>query len=126
MRQRLGIAQALIGEPRLLLFDEPTSGLDPSSRIDVFNMIDTLRGNGATVLVSTHALAEVETRVDRVAVMHRGSLLAAGTLEELREGAVPHVGLRLRIRDCEPAQMLARLPPGSRCGERSEEEHTSE
>lgn len=117
MRQRLGIAQALIGKPRLLLFDEPTSGLDPSSRIDVFNMIDTLRGNGATVLVSTHALAEVETRVDRVAVMHRGSLLAAGTLEELREGAVPHVGLRLRIRDCEPAQMLARLPPGSRCGE---------
>jgi Cu-processing system ATP-binding protein len=117
MRQRLGIAQALIGEPKLLLFDEPTSGLDPSSRIDVYNMIDMLRGSGATVLVSTHALAEVETRVDRVAVMHRGSLLAAGTLEELREGVVPDVGLRLRVRDCEPAQLLARLPAGSQCGD---------
>src|SRR5690606_8900376 len=97
MRQRLGIAQALIGEPRLLLFDEPTSGLDPASRIDVFNTIDMLRGSGATVLVSTHALAEVENRVDRVAVMHRGSLLAAGTLEQLREGVVPDAGLRLRV-----------------------------
>lgn len=120
MRQRLGIAQALIGEPRLLLFDEPTSGLDPSSRVDVFNLIDRLRGNGATVLVSTHALAEVESRVDRVAVMHRGSLLAAGTLEELRAGVVPEIGLRLRLRGGEPAQLLAKLPPGTRCDARGE------
>src|SRR3546814_16960283 len=96
MRQRLGIAQALIGEPRLLLFDEPTSGLDPSSRVDVFNLIDRLRGNGATVLVSTHALAEVESRVDRVAVMHRGSLLAPGPRDALRAGGVPESGLRPR------------------------------
>ena len=121
MRQRLGIAQALIGEPRLLLFDEPTSGLDPASRIDVFNTIDMLRGSGATVLVSTHALAEVENRVDRVAVMHRGSLLAAGTLHELRKGAVPDVGLRLRVRDCGTDQMLAKLPPGIVCTERAED-----
>ena len=114
MRQRLGIAQALIGEPRLLLFDEPTSGLDPASRIDVFNTIDMLRGSGATVLVCTHALAEVEQRVDRVAVMHRGHLLAAGTLDELREGVVPDVGLRLRVRNCDSARLLARLPPGTR------------
>ncbi len=117
MRQRLGIAQALIGEPRLLLFDEPTSGLDPASRVDVFNTIDMLRGSGATVLVCTHALAEVENRVDRVAVMHRGQLLAAGTLDQLREGAVPDVRLRLRMRDGgrDPAQLLAGLPAGSRC-----------
>ncbi|WP_298581309.1 ABC transporter ATP-binding protein [uncultured Luteimonas sp.] len=115
MRQRLGIAQALIGEPKLLLFDEPTSGLDPASRLDVFNTIDMLRGSGATVLVCTHALAEVEHRVDRVAVMHRGTLLAAGTLAELRAGVVPDAGLRLRVRDCETTQLLAALPPGSRC-----------
>ena len=121
MRQRLGIAQALIGEPRLLLFDEPTSGLDPASRIDVFNTIDMLRGSGATVLVCTHALAEVENRVDRVAVMHRGRLLAAGTLGELREGVVPDVGLRLRVRDCDTAQLLAKLPPGTRCTARSDD-----
>src|SRR5690606_34707860 len=120
MRQRLGIAQALIGEPRLLLFDEPTSGLDPASRIDVFNTIDMLRGSGATVLVCTHALAEVENRVDRVAVMHRGRLLAAGSLEQLREGAVPDVGLRLRVRDGDTAQVLAGLPAGSRCAARAD------
>lgn len=116
MRQRLGIAQALIGEPRLLLFDEPTSGLDPASRVDVFNTIDMLRGSGATVLVCTHALAEVENRVDRVAVMHRGRLLAAGTLDELREGA-PEARFRLRLREGRPdtARLLAALPAGSRC-----------
>lgn len=121
MRQRLGIAQALIGEPRLLLFDEPTSGLDPASRVDVFNTIDMLRGSGATVLVCTHALAEVENRVDRVAVMHRGQLLAAGTLDQLREGAVPDVRFRLRMREGsrEPAQLLAGLPAGSRCTSRT-------
>ena len=59
MRQRLGIAQALIGEPRLLLFDEPTSGLDPASREQVYATIERLRAEGATVLISTHALAEV-------------------------------------------------------------------
>lgn len=120
MRQRLGIAQALIGEPRLLLFDEPTSGLDPASRIDVFNTIDMLRGSGATVLVCTHALAEVENRVDRVAVMHRGSLLAAGSLDELREGTAPDVWLRLRVRDADAARLLARLPAGSQCAERTD------
>lgn len=123
MRQRLGIAQALIGEPRLLLFDEPTSGLDPASRVDVFNTIDMLRGSGATVLVCTHALAEVENRVDRVAVMHRGNLLAAGTLDELREGAVPDARLRLRVRDgsTDTAQLLERLPPGSQCTARTDD-----
>ena len=121
MRQRLGIAQALIGEPRLLLFDEPTSGLDPASRVDVFNTIDMLRGSGATVLVCTHALAEVENRVDRVAVMHRGNLLAAGTLDDLREGTVPDARLRLRVRDGsdDATQLLARLPAGSRLAART-------
>lgn len=120
MRQRLGIAQALIGEPRLLLFDEPTSGLDPASRVDVYDMIDTLRGSGATVLVSTHALAEMENRVDRVAIMHRGRLLAAGTLAQLREGVEAEVRVRLRVRPCGTGRVLERLPAEARCIAREE------
>ena len=112
MRQRLGIAQALIGQPRLLLFDEPTSGLDPASRAEVFGLIDTLRGSGATVLVSTHALAEMGSRVDRVAVMHRGRLLAAGTLAQLRAGVEAPVRIGLRVRPCGTGQVLARLGVG--------------
>jgi Cu-processing system ATP-binding protein len=120
MRQRLGLAQALIGEPRLLLFDEPTSGLDPASRHDVYEMIDTLRGSGATVLISTHALSEVERRADRAAIMHRGRLIAAGTLAQLRHGVEAAVRMRLRVRPCSTAQVLAALPAGVRCVERSE------
>lgn len=119
MRQRLGIAQALIGEPKLLLFDEPTSGLDPASRVEVFNMIDTLRVSGATVLVSTHALAEVENRVDRVAVMNRGRLLAAGTLAELRKSVEADVRLRLRVRPCTTHDVIDRLPADARCVDRT-------
>jgi Cu-processing system ATP-binding protein len=118
MRQRLGIAQALIGEPRLLLFDEPTSGLDPASRRDVYEMIDTLRGSGATVLVSTHALSEVENRVDRAAIMHRGRLLAAGTLAELRVGVDADVRIKLRVQPCTTGTVLAAMPAGVRCAER--------
>jgi Cu-processing system ATP-binding protein len=120
MRQRLGIAQALIGAPRLMLFDEPTSGLDPASRSDVYRMIDTLRGSGATVLISTHALAEVEDRVDRAAIMHRGRLLAAGTLAELRQGVEADVRIHLRVRRGAAEQVLATLPAGVRCAGRSD------
>jgi Cu-processing system ATP-binding protein len=120
MRQRLGLAQTLIGNPRLLLLDEPTSGLDPASRAEVYDMIDRFRADGATVLISTHALAEVGERVDRVAIMHRGGLLAAGTLAELRRGASAEVRLRLRVRPCSTGGVLARLPAGVRCLGRDE------
>jgi Cu-processing system ATP-binding protein len=120
MRQRLGIAQALIGEPRLLVFDEPTSGLDPASRADVYRMIGTLRGAGVTILVSTHALDEVEDRIDRAAIMHRGKLLAAGALDELRHGVAAELRMRLRLQPCTTGRLLAVLPPEARCIERSE------
>lgn len=121
MRQRLGIAQALIGEPRLLLLDEPTSGLDPASRADVFALIDRLRQSGATVLVSTHALAEIEHHVDRIAIMHRGALVAAGTLDDLRRGAQAEVTLRLRVQRCHTGQVLEQLPAEVRCTRRDDE-----
>ncbi len=120
MRQRLGIAQALIGAPRLLLFDEPTSGLDPASRSDVYRTIDALRAGGATVLVSTHALAEVQDRVDRVAIVHRGRLLTAGTLPELRRRAAAEARIRLRVQVGAGERVLALLPAAAHCIERSE------
>lgn len=115
MRQRLGMAQALIGAPRLLLFDEPTSGLDPASRAEVYASIDRLRGDGATVLVSTHALAEIERHVDRVAIMHRGRLLAAGALDELQRASALPLRLRLRLRPGAAARVGTALPRGVSC-----------
>lgn len=124
MRQRLGIAQALIGEPRLLLFDEPTSGLDPDSRREVYEMIDRLREGGATVLISTHALSEIEPHVERIAIMHRGRLLAAGTLAALRSRAAADARLRVRMQPCSTGQLLEMLPQSVRCTRRSDTELT--
>jgi Cu-processing system ATP-binding protein len=84
MRQRLGLAQALLGDPRVLLLDEPTTGLDPALRQSFYEIIHDLRCDGATVLLSSHALAELEGQVDRVVVMNRGQKVADGGIAELR------------------------------------------
>jgi Cu-processing system ATP-binding protein len=118
MRQRLGLAQTLIGDPRLLLLDEPTSGLDPASRAEVFDMIDALRADGATILVSTHALAEVGERVDKVAVLHKGALLHAGSLADLRREIGAETRMRLRVQPCTTGMVLKDLPDGVRCASR--------
>lgn len=109
MRQRLGLAQALIGDPELLLLDEPTSGLDPASRADFYGMVDELRRDGATTLISTHALAEIEAHADRIAVMHRGRLVALGTMDVLRHAAALPVRIRFTVRPCSTGLVLARL-----------------
>jgi Cu-processing system ATP-binding protein len=118
MRQRLGLAQTLIGDPRLLLLDEPTSGLDPASRAEVFDMIDALRADGATILVSTHALAEVGERVDKVAVLHKGALLHAGSLADLRRETGAETRMRLRVQTCTTGTVLQSLPSSVRCASR--------
>lgn len=84
MRQRLGLAQALLGRPRVLLLDEPTSGLDPALRLTFYEILQELRDDGATVLISSHALHELEDRAEHVLIMNRGLLVAQGTLAELR------------------------------------------
>jgi Cu-processing system ATP-binding protein len=94
MRQRLGLAQALIGRPRLLLLDEPTNGLDPVSRVELFAILSELRAGGTTVIVSSHALTELEARTDLVAILRRGRLVAWGDLPALRATA----GLPIRVR----------------------------
>ncbi len=89
MQQRLGIAQALIGAPRLLLLDEPTSALDPSGRHTVRALLERLRERGVTVLLNSHLLSEVELVCDRVAIINGGAVVSAGTPAELsRPGGV--------------------------------------
>jgi ABC-2 type transport system ATP-binding protein len=83
MQQRLGIAQALVGGPRLLLLDEPTSALDPVGRRIVRGLLEELRGRGVAVLLNSHLLSEVELVCDRVAIIARGRLVKAGTPDEL-------------------------------------------
>jgi ABC-2 type transport system ATP-binding protein len=89
MQQRLGIAQALVGQPPLLLLDEPTSALDPAGRRTVRGLLEELRRRGVAVLLNTHLLSEVERVCDRVAIIDRGVLVAAGRPDELsRPGGV--------------------------------------
>jgi ABC-2 type transport system ATP-binding protein len=83
MQQRLGIAQAMIGSPSLLLLDEPTSALDPAGRRTVRVLLEELRSRGVAVLLNSHLLSEVELVCDRVAIIARGEVVAAGTPGEL-------------------------------------------
>jgi ABC-2 type transport system ATP-binding protein len=83
MQQRLGIAQAMIGRPRLLLLDEPTSALDPAGRRSVRELLETLRSRGVAVLLNSHLLSEVELVCDRVVIIARGAVVAAGSPAEL-------------------------------------------
>ncbi|MGO8764814.1 MAG: ABC transporter ATP-binding protein [Limisphaerales bacterium] len=83
MQQRVGLAQALINNPDLLILDEPTSGLDPLGRMKVREIIQRLKNEGKTVFFSSHELGEVETVCDRVAIIHQGELKAVGTVHEI-------------------------------------------
>ena len=94
MRQRLALAQALLGEPRVLLFDEPTTGLDPASRLMFYDIVHELRASGATILLSTHALSELAGHADRIVVMKAGRKIADGAMSALRRPT----GLPIRIR----------------------------
>lgn len=87
MRQRVGLAQALIGTPGLLVLDEPTSGLDPVSRRDFYALLDELAAKGAAILLSSHALTEVEARTDMIAILSQGRLVAQGSIADLRVSA---------------------------------------
>ncbi|WP_426114724.1 ABC transporter ATP-binding protein [Pseudomonas sp. DSP3-2-2] len=87
MRQRLGLAQALLGEPRLLLLDEPTVGLDPIATQDLYRLLDRLRSQGSSIILCSHVLPGVEAHINRAAILTQGRLLALGSLRSLREEA---------------------------------------
>lgn len=85
MRQRLGFAQALLGSPRILFLDEPTTGFDPEGIREFYAILHEMNAQGVTVVITSHILAEIQERVQRLVVMKSGKLHAKGTVQELRE-----------------------------------------
>ena len=109
MRQRLGLAQVLLGRPVLALLDEPTSGLDPVSRHELYAIIDEMAGQGTAVLVASHALTELEARTDRIAILREGRMAACDRLARLRDEAGLPVRLRVTARGERAADLQARI-----------------
>ena len=110
MRQRLGIASALLRQPRLLLLDEPTTGLDPAGMRDMRDFVRRLAGEGITVLLSSHLLGEVEELCNRVAIVSKGRIVYEGALSELLARA--STGYRLRSTEPERARVVCLAQPG--------------
>jgi Cu-processing system ATP-binding protein len=110
MRQRVGLAQTLIGKPSLLVLDEPTSGLDPVSRRDFYELLDGLAAHGTSILLSSHALTEVEARTDRILILSAGSLVAEGSLNDLRRRAALPVTVQVTPSQGQMASVANALP----------------
>jgi ABC-2 type transport system ATP-binding protein len=108
MKQRLGVAAALLKDPELLILDEPTNGLDPKGMADMRRLIRTLGTGDRTVLLSSHLLGEVEQICDRVGVIQKGKLVAQGTVSELRG----HEGLLVRAEPVKYAHEIAKRLAG--------------
>lgn len=119
MRQRLGLAQALIGQPRLLLLDEPTTGLDPALRREFYTMLEKLRDQGTAIVLSSHALAEIEDKVDRFALIGHGRLLSCDTFPALLQQAAMPLRISLKVETCTTAKVIEAV------GDLSEVEHRS-
>jgi ABC-2 type transport system ATP-binding protein len=115
MQQRLGLGVALLGEPELILLDEPTSALDPIGRTDVRAIVRSARDRGATVVLNSHLLSEVEQTCDWVVILHEGRAVASGPLDEV----VAAGGVRLRVTGLDPAgrSALAAFGPVQADGE---------
>src|SRR6266568_5649778 len=110
MRQRLGIAAALLRDPKLLLLDEPTTGLDPAGMRDMRDLVRRLAGEGITVLLSSHLLTEVEELCNRVAIIRTGKIVYEGTLGDLLATATTEY--RLRAVELERARMICLAQAG--------------
>ncbi|WP_334110047.1 ABC transporter ATP-binding protein [Anoxybacillus sp.] len=98
MKKKLGIAQALIGDPKVIFLDEPTSGLDPESAFAIQEMIKRLSNEGLTIFMTSHNLYEVEKICDKVAIMENGLISKIGTIEQLKKSGVSHVEIVIKIK----------------------------
>lgn len=96
MRQRLGLAQAFLGDPKLLLLDEPTVGLDPIATKEFYSSVDQLRSNGASIILCSHILPGIEQHIDRAMILSGGKSVAIGTLSKLRNIAKLPVSIKTR------------------------------
>jgi len=114
MKQRLCLARSLIHDPRLLILDEPASGMDPQARAEMKSILKALKGQGKTILISSHILAELSEICDRFAIISRGQLMAAGSIEEISGalGINPRLCFRfLSETDFENATAILRTHP---------------
>ena len=107
-QQRVGLAQAIIHNPKVLILDEPTSGLDPNQIVEIRKLIREL-GREKTVILSTHILPEVEATCDRIFIINKGKIVADGTADSLRKQAQGSEILRVRIKDGQPDQIFKAL-----------------
>jgi ABC-2 type transport system ATP-binding protein len=111
MRQRLGVARALLSAPEVMVLDEPTNGLDPGEMREIRSLLQRLAGEGVTVLLSSHLLSEVEQVCNRVVVMDRGKLIASGTIDELTAATT---SAYLEVDDVGHARLLLEAHPNVR------------
>lgn len=109
MRQRLGFAQLLLGAPELVFLDEPTNGLDPDGIHDFYRVLHQLRAEGATIVITSHILAEIQERVDELVILSGGRIAAQGTLAQLRAGADMPAEFRLVARTGGTGRVIAAL-----------------
>jgi len=105
MKQRLGLAQSLVCDPDLVILDEPTDGVDPEGRIDIRKLIEEMRGDGKSVFLNSHLLAEVEQVADHVAILSKGRVIEHGAVAELTRR-----GRRYEIRSEGPVPFAVREP----------------
>ena len=116
MRQRLGFAQALLGQPKILFLDEPTNGLDPEAIREFYAILRGLRAEGVTVVLTSHILAEIQERVDRLAIMAAGRIQAIGSVQALREQMDLPLWIDIRIAPSDfdaVRNALGQLPVGA-------------
>lgn len=116
MRQRLGLAQAMLGDPQLLFLDEPTTGLDPILRQHFYELIDKLHSEGVTSIISSHALNEVEARASRFVIMKAGIIVAGGTLDELYHQASLPIRMQVNVQPGQASIVAERLGAGVNIG----------
>ncbi|MEH6442740.1 MAG: ABC transporter ATP-binding protein [Oceanospirillaceae bacterium] len=107
MRQRLGLAQALLGKPKLLLLDEPTVGLDPIATREFYQSIDQLKKEGCSIVLCSHVLPGVERYIDRALILGKGKQLATGSIKELREQA--HLPATMQLQGIDEQSLRAQL-----------------
>jgi ABC-2 type transport system ATP-binding protein len=108
-KQRLALAMALVNDPKVLFFDEPTAGLDPQVRREIYDIIEELRREKKTIVMTTHYIEEAERLCDRVAIVDHGTVIALGTPRELKERSGDKTRLEVRLARPEPQETLKNL-----------------